>query len=1340
MIKNIKLVVTIKELREILNHNFKDLDHRKIEKVEGLGLSTNDFSDAYKLKLDNIESGAQANDIETISLDGKILEITNKQVEIHQPVYSLIENPQPSENNFKEYNLTIDGEVTGLTIEVPKDIFLDKCTLEKVTVENEPYEGSKIGDAFLQLELNDGTVIYTPVTELQYHAGQDIVIDENNTISTIVPIPRKLSELENDNFTVTDENYVHTDNNFTDEYVQKIADLEDGIGEGYDELSEKIGTLESKVDTNKTETDETVANLEQTLTTEVGNITTALEGKADKATTLAGYEISDAYTKEEVDAKVSSLFRYKGTVDSYADLPTENLVVGDTYNVKDTGANYAWNGEEWDKLSETIDLTPYLTKESAKAIYATKESVVNKVDKEDGKSLVLDSEIERLSTLSNYDDTELQQKVAGKQDKLTAGTGIEISEDNVITSVQAGVSWGNINGDINNQTDLIDTLGDKQDKLVAGVGIEISDDNVISSIQSGVTWGNITGDITNQNDLQASLDTRASQLDYADSVLSIQNSEGEVLDSVTIKSAPDVDEETISFNDSAELQTIGVRTVDGTYKKEWIGTTEEYIIAVEDGVITENTQCIITDDEQEGLVLIPNATTSTVGLVKADGTTILVDEDGTIHALGSSTELGTTDFNALENKPKINSITLSGDKTANELGLASTSDLARRNPRLVEGANIVIKDNDNETQTISATLPENALTREGIGQEVNGSIAFKTSEEDFGIYKPALAIDNAYLMEVDETLKVGFGSDSVTGEMLETIVTDANASDTIPYANDELGGIVRPDNRTTEVDESGYIKTLPDARKQDKFRAVAPLSIDRKLTAPIQGLTIANDSFYPAASYRSYYYNGGNVYTNSKGTVTLSNLASFNISIEEDIVYEISDNFINWWFGELETTNLQFLPRLAVNPALSGITYRLIPDNCIKTLVDSEGNTQYYMYGNLGNVEGLKATLTTNITEGYDNKTYMQVKTIDNTKHLYFTGHNTDSTVGYTVDLYGEWGTEANKIINNIDTIGMNINFDGVGVDFAKTGWSSLVKCYCERTPLSSIENLNDYNFGDNVYTTPNPEVRSSLKLTADFNSYVDKTTNQTITGVKTFNADINVNQATVSVSGSGLVSFPSSTSTNDGINRLTLSASGTSIGDYKGTVQGNSLELYANDPDKGSINFRFLGKDTKTLTVEGSDGKFPVLNTSSLLGEGTVTVVANEDGSVTINGEEIKYELPIASEEILGGIKIGRNLEINSDGVLSALGIEEMLPENVLLNDKFDQTIAGYKGSVKLQSLHESGNLFYPLSIEEPNSRDFLNLGFNYDHDLILTRDNGITNPNAEMTLVSDKNISNYL
>ena len=55
---------------------------------------------------------------------------------------------------------------------------------------------------------------------------------------------------------------------------------------------------------------------------------------------------------------------YCGQVDKVSDLQAiSNPKVGDMYNVKETGANYAWNGTEWDKLSETIDLTPFLKKE-----------------------------------------------------------------------------------------------------------------------------------------------------------------------------------------------------------------------------------------------------------------------------------------------------------------------------------------------------------------------------------------------------------------------------------------------------------------------------------------------------------------------------------------------------------------------------------------------------------------------------------------------------------------------------------------------------------------------------------------------------------------------------------------------------------------------------------------------------------------------------------------------------------------------------------------------------------------------------------------------------------------
>ena len=96
--------------------------------------------------------------------------------------------------------------------------------------------------------------------------------------------------------------------------------------------------------------------------------------------TKKGLTESDAYTKEEVDAKVTSVYRFRGSVATYNDLPTEDNVQGDVWNVEDTGANYAWTGTEWDKLSETVDLTPYLTKEDAASTYATITTVNGKQD------------------------------------------------------------------------------------------------------------------------------------------------------------------------------------------------------------------------------------------------------------------------------------------------------------------------------------------------------------------------------------------------------------------------------------------------------------------------------------------------------------------------------------------------------------------------------------------------------------------------------------------------------------------------------------------------------------------------------------------------------------------------------------------------------------------------------------------------------------------------------------------------------------------------------------------------------------------------------------------------
>lgn len=73
-------------------------------------------------------------------------------------------------------------------------------------------------------------------------------------------------------------------------------------------------------------------------------------------------ESVDTYSKAEIDAKLSSVYKFKGSVANVDALPS-GATVGDTYNVEDTGDNYAWDGSAWDRLAGTADLTGYATEE-----------------------------------------------------------------------------------------------------------------------------------------------------------------------------------------------------------------------------------------------------------------------------------------------------------------------------------------------------------------------------------------------------------------------------------------------------------------------------------------------------------------------------------------------------------------------------------------------------------------------------------------------------------------------------------------------------------------------------------------------------------------------------------------------------------------------------------------------------------------------------------------------------------------------------------------------------------------------------------------------------------------
>lgn len=159
---------------------------------------------------------------------------------------------------------------------------------------------------------------------------------------------------------------------------------------------------------------------------------------------------------DELKASVAAALDYKGTKDTYEELPTKGNKKGDVWNVvaahgtTPAGTNYAWDGAAWDPLGGTIDLSGYYTKSQVDgAISAAKteleaadtalegqittvtNQLANKVDKVEGSGLISDTDLNQIRT-NKADIANLQTSVGGKQEALTAGDAVEISEANVI--------------------------------------------------------------------------------------------------------------------------------------------------------------------------------------------------------------------------------------------------------------------------------------------------------------------------------------------------------------------------------------------------------------------------------------------------------------------------------------------------------------------------------------------------------------------------------------------------------------------------------------------------------------------------------------------------------------------------------------------------------------------------------------------------------------------------------------------------------------------------------------------------------------------------------------------
>lgn len=83
----------------------------------------------------------------------------------------------------------------------------------------------------------------------------------------------------------------------------------------------------------------------------------------------------------DVKSKITSIYTYQGSRPTFELLPTEGNKVGDVWDVKTAygdypaGTNYAWNGQEWDALGGSIDLSGYFTSEEVNEAIAAESAL-----------------------------------------------------------------------------------------------------------------------------------------------------------------------------------------------------------------------------------------------------------------------------------------------------------------------------------------------------------------------------------------------------------------------------------------------------------------------------------------------------------------------------------------------------------------------------------------------------------------------------------------------------------------------------------------------------------------------------------------------------------------------------------------------------------------------------------------------------------------------------------------------------------------------------------------------------------------------------------------------------
>ena len=643
--------------------------------------------------------------------------------------------------------------------------------------------------------------------------GEALTITNKNVN---IEVPTKLSELENDNNTVTDKDYVHTDNNFTNALLTKLNGIESGAEVNAIAGIKTNGVLQPIV--NKivdisipTKTSQ-LTNDSGFITNEVDNLTNyyteteingLLNNKADKSSVptklsqlnndtgfitnavdnLTNYYLkSETYTKTEVNDLIGQIKTISiQVVDTLPTTGESNIIylVPKEGSKDDVYNEYIWVNNAWELIGSTqIDLTGYATEDWVNTQIA---------------NFLTESQITQLinNSLANYYTQEqVNNLLDNKADKSSIPTKTS---------------------DLTNDSGYITKSVDNLDNYYTETEIN-----------------SLLGNKANTSDIP----TKTSQL----------------------------------TNDSGYIDNT-VNDLENYYKKnETYNQTQVNNLLNNKADKTEIPTKVSELENDKGYISeIPVASATQLGGIKV-GDNLVITEDGVLSSIGGST--GTSDYNALSNKPALNtdnSVALevnAQEEISGTVSLHKVSKTGNYND-LLNKPNIPSKTSDltNDSGYITNTVDN--LTNyykkaETYNQtEVDNLLGNKANTSDIPTKTSQLTNDSGYITNEVDNL-TNYYTETEVNNLLSSKADTSQIPTKVSELDNDTGFITNSTNELTN-----YYKKTETYNKTE----VNNLLVDKADVEDIPTTTsqLTNDSGYITNTVDNLtnYYKKSETYTQS---------------------------------------------------------------------------------------------------------------------------------------------------------------------------------------------------------------------------------------------------------------------------------------------------------------------------------------------------------------------------------------------------------------------------------------------------------------------------------------------